>query len=61
MSKINDPAKERISLVILKELIEDGIIKNRHVKSLFDEDAISSFEHLEIKNLEFFKVEGFAN
>ena len=51
----------RISLVILKELIEDGYIVNRHIAVLFDESKISKFEDLEVKNLTFIKKEDASN
>ena len=51
----------RISLVILKELIEEGHVVNRHIKMLFEENAINSFEDLEIKNLAFIKIEKAVN
>ena len=43
----------KISLVILKELIEEGLVFNRHIKTLFEENAISSFEDLQVQELAF--------
>ena len=51
--ELTESVKQRISLVILRELIRLGLIENRHISTLFEEDAISSFEQLEIKNLTF--------
>ena len=51
--ELTEPVKQRITLVILRELIDLGLVENRHIATLFKEDAITSFEHLEIKNLAF--------
>ena len=61
MDKLDESVKERITLVILRELIDQGLITNRHIATLFREDAINSFEHLELKNLEFKQQEAQAN
>jgi hypothetical protein len=58
---LSSEVKVRISLVILKELIEEGFIHNRHIAMLFNENGINSFEDLEIKNLNFEKLDkGYA-
>lgn len=56
-SQLSNQVKVRISLVILKELMEGGHVVNRHIKMLFDENEINSFEDLEIKNLAFIQIE----
>lgn len=48
-------------MIILKELISEGYIHNRHIAMLFDESKIGSFDDLEIKNISFSKVEPSAN
>ena len=41
----------------MKELMEEGHVVNRHISLLFNENQISTFEDLEIKNLTFIKSE----
>ena len=40
-------------MVILKEMMQEGYIINRHIDTLFKENAIGSFDDLEIKELIF--------
>ena len=56
-SNCSNEVKVRISLVIMKELMEEGHVVNRHISLLFNENQISTFEDLEIKNLTFIKSE----
>ena len=45
--------KVKISLIILKEMMQEGYIINRHIDTLYKENAIESLNDLEIKDLIF--------